>query len=265
MQAPAKAAVAFVLAFAAAAAVAQQPTSRKSEPPRRDPEAVKRLAAHDALLYVPSEEGLKDLSFTLKHPLDVLVDFRWRAPSSTAWSIRIPERIEKVVADKLRITVASAPFRAEMDAQTPAFVRLMTGERESAKYAEDALEFVAPDKVRIVAHAEATRAVMREATLTFDAAGRVVSGKVTSPLGAVSETATTYLERKGKFVVAELKATTPSPEGPQTATMTHEYAEVEGFLLLKRLVMKNGLQGDQELEFVDHKPNAGLKDEDFKK
>jgi hypothetical protein len=74
-----------------------------------------------------------------------------------------------------------------------------------------------------------------------------------------------YAEWKGKFVVTELKVTTKTPTGPDVSTVALEYAEVDGFRLLKRLVMKNGLQGDQDLQFVDHKPNGGLKDEDFKK
>jgi hypothetical protein len=257
--------VVFGLVFASSvAACFAQDEKPKTDPPRRDPDAVKKVESHDSAMYVPREAGLKDLAITLHLPIGVLLDLKWKAPDKTAWAVRIPEEVPKKDAERLRITVETEEFRARTDAQVPAFLETIVGGRESTRYAGDGLELVG-DKVKIVAKSQATLAVMKEALLTFDEKGRVVSMSVTSPLGAVSEFSNKFDERDGKSTVKETTITTKTPAGPQVATVANEYEDVGGFRLLKRFVMKNGPQGDQDLKFSDHKPNGGLKDDDLKK
>lgn len=253
----------FVLPLAfAVSAVAQE---SKPAAPRRDAAAVKLLEAHDALVYYPREAGLKDLSCALKLPGDILVDLKWMAPSFEGWSARPAPEAKPEAAKKILIGVQSPAFRADMQAQVPSFLKTLVGEREAARFADDGLELVAERQVRIVAAAPGTKQVLREATATFDERGLLKTLVVTSPVGASSTMEPTYLERNGKFLVKELKTTTPTPSGPQVTTMQNEYAEVGAYAILKKIVLKNGPIGDQELLFVDHKVDAGLTEADFKK
>jgi hypothetical protein len=253
----------FVLPLAFAVSAAAQES--KPAAPRRDAAAVKLLEAHDALMYYPREAGLKDLSCSLKLPGDVLVDLKWKAPSFEGWAVRPAPEAKPEIAKRILIGSQSPEYRAQMQAQVPSYIKTLVGERESVKFAEDGLELVAERQVRIVAVAPGTKQVLREATATFDERGLVKSLSITSPVGAVSTMQSTYLERNGKFLVKEMRITTPTPAGPQVTNLANEYVDVGAYAILKKIVLKNGPIGDQEHVYVDHKVDAGLTEADFKK
>ncbi len=216
-------------------------------------------------MYYPREERLKDLSWSLKLQGDVLVDLKWKAPSFEGWAVRPAPEAKPEIAKRILIGSQSPEYRAQMQAQVPSYIKTLVGERESVKFAEDGLELVAERQVRIVAVAPGTKQVLREATATFDERGLVKSLSITSPVGAVSTMQSTYLERNGKFLVKEMRITTPTPAGPQVTNLANEYVDVGAYAILKKIVLKNGPIGDQEHVYVDHKVDAGLTEADFKK
>jgi hypothetical protein len=277
-----RALVPFALFVAVAFAAPQEPAKQDpakpapaAEPLRRDPEAMKLLAAHDALMYYPREEGLKDLVFTMALPVGVLVDMKWAAPEKLAWTGRPSPEVKPDVAKRLELLLATSAFKDALDAQTPSFVRTMIGGKESDLYAKDRLELLGPKQVKIVAASPETLSKMKEATITFDDQGRLKLVQIASPLGAVSDMEPTYREYKGKYLMKDVKTTTRNAAGAaQTSTLGNEYVEVDGFMLLSKVTMfattpANGAapakEEKQDLHFSGHRPNKGLTDADFKK
>jgi hypothetical protein len=254
----------FLAAFAGAALTAQE-SRPETQGPRRDQEAVDLLKKHDDASYIPSLEGLKDFTASLTLPAGIVVDFKWKAPDKTGWSARPAADVPEDVAKRLRLRIATPTFRAEIGAQAPSFLTTLLGKSESARFAKDGLEALGENRVRIVAAAPETLAVMREAVAHFGADGLMTKLVVTSPLGDVSEMTSVYEKSiKGKSVVKSMTTTLTRPgRKPHVMTVDNDYVEVGGYVFVKTLTMKNSLQGDVKLDFSDHKVDVGLKDEDF--
>ncbi len=272
--------VAFALSAAFAVAAPQEPAkdapkdAPKAEMLRRDPEAVKLLEAHDALMYYVREEGAKDVAFSLALPVGVLVDMKWMAPDKQTWSGRASPDVGEDIAKRLNLLLSTPSFKEAMDAQVPSFVRTVIGGKESDLYAKDSLELLGPKQLKIVAKNPETASKIKEITATFDEKGRLKLLQIASPLGAVSELEPTYLEHKGKFLVKEFKTVTKSAAGQaQVSTLQNEYVDVGGFMLLSRVTMQSpaavgappAAAEKQELNFSGHKVNSGLTEADFKK
>jgi hypothetical protein len=238
------------------ALAAQEPEARK-----QDAEAVKLLERFDALRHVPRAAGLKDLQFAARLPSGHDLVLRWKAPDKMASELVVPADAPADRARQLQFVIPK--FQAEARKFERAFLDLQLGELLWEDHKGDDVVLAAPNQVRIVAKSEKSRRTFKEQLITFDEQGLVKQARVTSPTGGESIMEPTFTQWNGKHLYQSLNTRI----GTNEQTISFEYAEHGGMMLLKKVVTTTKVDGKAQaprtLEFSDVKVNTGLDDKLF--
>ncbi len=260
--------------FIGSIVLAQNPaTPPATAAPKQDPAAVKLLQKHDSLMYVPQENGLKDVAFDIDLPINpertmlLTMQVQWKAPEKVATDVVVPANTPADKKTQLELLLPTVKTQAKVNA--PMMVRVVVGQSELGKRTGDEIVMDGENKVKVTAKSEASKQQFREELLTFDERGLVKSAHVTSPAGGTQDIDMTYTERKGKFFLSEVATKFGDAASGTTNTMKFEYADVDGITLVSKTTIigtQGGKAGPETvMQFANYKVNKGIDDSVFTK